>query len=240
GRRGGGMAGAGDGRGACMPPGRARADRRAARRGGPGRADRRLWLRAHPGPCGSRSHRGGPPRERRPSGGPRTARELGRGEPLVAARAARPRGDGVEGGLRRWVGGRRRPPAGAARDRGAGAAWFLFDIGVALQALEARRTAIRSALSLGLIAALARRRRWLAGTLVAGAGWPFHVAALTLAPLSVVQPALALGLLLLLALGDRMLGERVGPREVAAVVAIVVGVTGMAWAAPSHVSTHAG
>jgi drug/metabolite transporter (DMT)-like permease len=120
------------------------------------------------------------------------------------------------------------------------AASVLFDVGVALQALEARQTAIRSALHPGLIGMLARRRRWLAGTFVAGAGWPFHVAALTLAPLSLVQPALAVGLLLLLALGDRMLAERVGLREVVAVVAIVVGVAGMAWAAPGHVSTHAG
>jgi hypothetical protein len=61
-----------------------------------------------------------------------------------------------------------------------------------------------------------------------------------LAPLTFVQPALAIGLLLLLALGDRMLGERVGAREVMAVVAIVLGVAGMAWAAPGHVSTHGG
>ena len=42
---------------------------------------------------------------------------------------------------------------------------------------------------------------------------PLHVVALLLAPLTVVQPALASGLLLLLVLGDRMLGERVGSLE---------------------------
>jgi uncharacterized membrane protein len=116
----------------------------------------------------------------------------------------------------------------------------LFDLGVALQALEARTTAHAQALRPSLLARLARSRRWVAGTLVAGSGWPFHVAALVLAPLSVVQPTLAVGLLLLLALGDRMLGERVGVREVVAVLAIVIGVAGMAWAAPGHVSTHGG
>jgi drug/metabolite transporter (DMT)-like permease len=120
------------------------------------------------------------------------------------------------------------------------AASALFDIGVALQALEARETRAGSALSPRLLGDLVQRRRWLAGTLIAVAGWPLHVAALTLAPLSVVQPALAVGLLLLLALGERVLGERVGPREIVAVAAIVVGVAGMAWAAPAHASTHAG
>ncbi len=117
---------------------------------------------------------------------------------------------------------------------------MLFDLGVALQALEARTTAPAQALRPSLLGRLARSRRWLAGTVLAGSGWPFHVAALVLAPLTVVQPALAIGLLLLLALGDRMLGERVGGREVVAVVAIVIGVAGMAWAAPGHVSTHGG
>ncbi len=117
---------------------------------------------------------------------------------------------------------------------------LLFDLGVALQALEARATPHTDALRPSLLGGLVRSRRWLAGTLVAGSGWPLHVAALVLAPLTVVQPALAVGLLLLLFLGDRMLGERVGPREVIAVLAITVGVAGMALAAPGHASTHGG
>jgi drug/metabolite transporter (DMT)-like permease len=117
---------------------------------------------------------------------------------------------------------------------------ILFDLGVALQALEARVTAHAQGLRPALLAGLVRSRRWLAGTILAGLGWPFHVAALVLAPLTVVQPALAVGLLLLLVLGDRLLGERVGGREVLAVLAIVVGVAGIAWAAPAHVSTHGG
>jgi drug/metabolite transporter (DMT)-like permease len=116
----------------------------------------------------------------------------------------------------------------------------LFDVGVALQALEARTTAATEALRPSLLGRLARSRRWLAGTALAGSGYPFHLLALVLAPLTAVQPVLAIGLLLLLVLGDRMLGERVGPREVIAVVAIVAGVAGMAWAAPGHASTHGG
>jgi hypothetical protein len=120
------------------------------------------------------------------------------------------------------------------------AASVLFDLGVTIQALEARTTEHHEALRPSLLRGLVRRKRWLAGTLVAGSGWPLHLVALLLAPLTVVQPALAIGLLLLLFLGDRMLGENVGPREVIAVLAITAGVAGMAWAAPGHASTHAG
>ncbi len=47
-----------------------------------------------------------------------------------------------------------------------------------------------------------------------------------------MQPVLALGLLLLLALGVRVLGERVGPRELVAVLLIIGSVAVFAWAAP--------
>jgi drug/metabolite transporter (DMT)-like permease len=119
------------------------------------------------------------------------------------------------------------------------AASALFATGVAIQALDARNAPERHALRPSLFGRLARRRRWLAGTLLSGLGWPFHLAALLVAPLTVVQPALASGLLLLLVLGHRILGERVGRREVVAVVAIVAGVGGMAWAAPDRVTSHA-
>src|SRR5437764_8554497 len=117
---------------------------------------------------------------------------------------------------------------------------ILFDLGVALQAMEARDVSRRHALRPSLIGRLLARPRWVFATVLAGAGWPFHVAGLLLAPLTVVQPALASGLLLLLVLGDRMLGERVGALEVTAVLAIIAGVAGMAWAAPEHTTSHAG
>jgi len=115
----------------------------------------------------------------------------------------------------------------------------LFATGVAIQALDARRAPEHHVLHPSLFGGLIRRPRWVAGTLLSGAGWPFHLAALLLAPLTVVQPALASGLLLLLILGHRLLGERVGSRETVAVLAIVMGVAGMAWAAPDRVTTHA-
>ncbi len=115
----------------------------------------------------------------------------------------------------------------------------LFAVGIAIQALDARTAPPSHALRPSLFGGLVRSRRWLAGTLLSGSGWPFHLAALLVAPLTVVQPALASGLLLLLVLGHRILGERVGRREVFAVLAIVAGVAGMAWAAPERVTSHA-
>jgi hypothetical protein len=92
------------------------------------------------------------------------------------------------------------------------AAACCFDGAVALQALQARAEP-------GLLGLL-RRPRWLAATALAIAGWPLQIAALALAPLTVVQPALALGLVLLLALGVRLLGEPARPRDFAAAAAI--------------------
>jgi drug/metabolite transporter (DMT)-like permease len=115
----------------------------------------------------------------------------------------------------------------------------LYDLGIAVQAIEARRAPREHALRPSLIASLGRRRVWLGGTALVALGWPLEILALTQAPLTLVAPALAVGLLLLLALGRRMLGERVGPREVAGMVAIVGGVAGIGIAAPDHTSGHA-
>ncbi len=119
------------------------------------------------------------------------------------------------------------------------AASILFDAAVALQALEAR--AVPSAYSMrpSLLVRLLRRRGWVIATALAILGFPFQVLALSLAPLSVVQPALAVGLLLLLALGVRILGERVGRRELLATCAIIAGVAGASVAAPEESSSHA-
>jgi drug/metabolite transporter (DMT)-like permease len=69
-------------------------------------------------------------------------------------------------------------------------------------------------------------------------GWPLQIVALLFVPLEVVQPALAIGLLVLLALGERMLGERPGRRELTAVCAIVAGVVGIAALAPDRTTQH--
>jgi len=56
--------------------------------------------------------------------------------------------------------------------------------------------------------------RWFAiGMIVATVAWIFHVAAMAVAPLSVVQPVLAGGVVLLAVMAERMLGVRVGRRQ---------------------------
>jgi drug/metabolite transporter (DMT)-like permease len=108
-----------------------------------------------------------------------------------------------------------------------------FDGAVAWQALEARQVPRGERLLLRL----ARRPRWLAATALAALGWPLQLAALALAPLTLVQPALAAGLIVLLALGATVLKEHVGRTEIAGAAAIVAGVAVLAFAAPER-STH--
>jgi drug/metabolite transporter (DMT)-like permease len=116
----------------------------------------------------------------------------------------------------------------------------LYNTSIALQALEAREVGREHALRVSLIGRLVRNPRWLLATLIGLLGWPLEIAALLMAPLTVVQPCLAAGLVLLLWLGVTRLGERPGRREYAAVAAIVVGVGGIAWAAPERTTTDAG
>lgn len=117
---------------------------------------------------------------------------------------------------------------------------LLYNTSIALQALEAREVPGEHGLRPSLLGRLLRNRRWLGATALGLLGWPFEVAALLLAPLTVVQPCIASGLLLLLWLGATRLGERPGRRELLAVAAIVVGIAGVAWAAPERTTDHAG
>jgi drug/metabolite transporter (DMT)-like permease len=56
--------------------------------------------------------------------------------------------------------------------------------------------------------------KWFAfGMLVAAGSWALHVGALALAPMSVVQVALAGGVVLIAVMADRMFGFKVGPRQ---------------------------
>ena len=122
----------------------------------------------------------------------------------------------------------------------AAAAAACYESGYAFQALEARGVGARYALRASLLGQLVRNRRWLAATALSLLGWPLQVLALSLAPLALVQPTLALGLVLLLVLGARVLGERVGRREVAAVALVIAGIAGLAVAAPQRGSAVGG
>jgi drug/metabolite transporter (DMT)-like permease len=114
----------------------------------------------------------------------------------------------------------------------------LFNVGIALQGLEARDAPSSLGLRVGLLTRLLRSPRWLVGWVLGIVGIGPQVLALAYAPFVVVQPALASGLLVLLFLGARTFKERVTHWEIAGVFAIIGGVTLVAWGAPPHVEAH--
>src|SRR3954453_18542644 len=112
----------------------------------------------------------------------------------------------------------------------------LFSIGLVLQAGDARSTPVNEAFRLSLITGLVRRPRWVLGGFVILIGFGFHVAALSTAPLTVVQPALAFGLLVLMGVALRDPGERAGRREIAGLAGIIVGLVALTFTTPSRAS----
>ena len=95
-------------------------------------------------------------------------------------------------------------------------------------------------LRVGLLTRLLRRPLWLLGLALGLLGvWPQAIA-YSKAPFVLVQPVLALGLLIVLLLGVRVLHERVGGREIAGVIGIIAGVLLVAWGAPAHSEAHRG
>jgi drug/metabolite transporter (DMT)-like permease len=114
----------------------------------------------------------------------------------------------------------------------------LFNVGVALQALEARSQPKSLGLRLGLLGRLLRRPLWLLGVVLGVVGIAPQVLALAWAPFAVVQTALTAGLILLLAIAVRHLGERVTREAIAGVVLIIAGVALVSWGAPGHSEAH--
>jgi drug/metabolite transporter (DMT)-like permease len=114
-----------------------------------------------------------------------------------------------------------------------------FELSYVLQALEVRAVPAMARPGLGALRRLASRPRWMLGIVLGLAGFALQVLALRHAPLTLVQPVLASGLLVLLGFSVLVLHERVGPRELLAVVAIVAGVSAIALAEPERgVSTN--
>jgi drug/metabolite transporter (DMT)-like permease len=103
---------------------------------------------------------------------------------------------------------------------------FLFKYrgAVAAPAVDARHL-LRSA------AGLFRTPAWTIGFAIAVGAWGLHVAALALAPLSIVQAVISGGLVFLAVLAERFFGLHIGPRQwvglaVTAAGLTVVGITG--------------
>ncbi len=85
------------------------------------------------------------------------------------------------------------------------------------------------------------RSKWFTiGMLVATAAWVFHVAAIAIAPLSLVQAVIAGGLVFLTVLAERCFGLKVGRRQWAGVGLTALGLVLLAATLPQHGGGDAG
>lgn len=83
------------------------------------------------------------------------------------------------------------------------------------------------------------RSKWFTiGILVAIVAWIFHVAALALAPLSIVQAVISGGLVFLTVIAERFFGCKVGPRQWAGVGLTALGLVLLAVTLPSGHGSH--
>jgi hypothetical protein len=76
------------------------------------------------------------------------------------------------------------------------------------------------------------------GMLIATGSWGLHVAALALAPMSVVQVALAAGVVLIAVMAERMFGFEVGPRQWTGLVLTALGLAMLGLTAPAMHGAH--
>lgn len=113
-------------------------------------------------------------------------------------------------------------------------------VSVVLQAAEARRAPDQEGMHAALLARLAHRPRWLAGTALQILAWPLQVLALAFAPLAIVQPTLATSQLVLLGIARFKLHQRIGRHEVLSALGIVVGLAAVVEVAPRQSIVDAG
>jgi len=93
-----------------------------------------------------------------------------------------------------------------------------------LAAREARRVSGDLALHPSLLTGVLRRPMWRLAAGLDVLGWVLRTGALLVAPLTLVAPGMAVGLLMLLGLSALMLGERAGPTAFAGVITLSAGI----------------
>jgi drug/metabolite transporter (DMT)-like permease len=107
----------------------------------------------------------------------------------------------------------------------------LYDVGYLLEKQALSGVPADVTHPVALVRSVARSRRWIAGFAAMAAGLGLQVVALTMAPVSVVQPVLAGGLLGLVAVSGVVLGERLTKRQLAALAFVLLGVLAVALSA---------
>ncbi len=115
----------------------------------------------------------------------------------------------------------------------------LYNLSVVVQAKEVRTIPVEHSMQASLLGRLLRRPRWVAAISLSALAVLIQGGALMLAPLTVVGPADAVGLVVLLVVGAHYLQEPVGGREWSAVFGIGVGVVVLALAAPERSTDNA-
>src|SRR4029077_3197408 len=81
--------------------------------------------------------------------------------------------------------------------------------------------------------------KWFAiGMLIATSSWGLHVAALSLAPMSVVQVALAAGMVFIAVTAERLFGFQVGRRQWIGLIATAAGLVLLGATLPSMHGSH--
>jgi drug/metabolite transporter (DMT)-like permease len=115
---------------------------------------------------------------------------------------------------------------------------ILFNVGIALQAIEARRSPKKLGLKVGLLGHLLRRPVWLLGAALGIVGIGPQLLALAYAPFAVVQTSLTGGLAILLFIAVRYLGESVDRMALVGVGLLIAGVALVSYGAPEHAEAH--
>jgi drug/metabolite transporter (DMT)-like permease len=103
----------------------------------------------------------------------------------------------------------------------------LVGSGIVLQAAAARRVDADHAYRPSMLLQLARSGTWLVAVICGLGGWGLHILALRLAPLTIVQPALASTLVVVLALSARVLHDHVSRRDFAGVAVLSLAIAAL-------------
>lgn len=101
-----------------------------------------------------------------------------------------------------------------------------FAVSAVLQQRAAREAPDEESISLRLILDLARQKTWLAGVLCVLAAYGLQALAFAEAPIALVEPLVGLELVIALPLAARWRSKRLGVREWAGAISVVIGVGG--------------